>query len=78
MTGDRLRTLVALDAAGALPAADRALLQRQLTAVPDALRRELAALYDAAATLPAAQPLVTPSPDVRARILAHAARGAAR
>jgi hypothetical protein len=78
MTGSRLRTLVALDAAGALPAADRALLHRQLAAVSGALRHELAALYDSAAALPAAEQLGTPSPDVRARILSHAARGAAR
>ena len=72
---DRLRTLVALDAAGALPSEDRARLHRLLAAAPDALRLEVAALYDSAATLPATLRLDTPSAGVRARILVHASKG---
>jgi hypothetical protein len=69
-----LRHLVMLDAAGALPEADRIRLEDLLAAASEAVRLEMSAIYESAASLPAGLALDTPSQELRARILAHAAR----
>ncbi len=71
---DRLFELAALDAAGALPQGERAELAALLADANDTIRREVAALYEASVALPAGGALQQPSPAVRDRILAHAAR----
>lgn len=71
---DRLFELAALDAAGALPPSERAELAARVADAPDTIRQDVAALYESAAALPAGGVLQQPSPAVRDRILAHAAR----
>ena len=71
---DRLLELAALDAAGALAYREHAELAALLADANQALRRDVAALYESAAVLPASTALQQPSPAVRDRILAHAAR----
>src|SRR5262249_40426127 len=70
---DRIFELAALDAVGALPPGERAQRSALLADAPDTIRREVAALYESAAALPAGSVLEQPSPSVRDRILAHAA-----
>ncbi len=71
---DRLFELAALDAAGALPQGERAELAALLAGAHETIRRDVAALYEASVALPAGEVLQQPSPAVRDRILAHAAR----
>jgi anti-sigma factor ChrR (cupin superfamily) len=72
-----LRELAALDAVGALDAADRTRLAGGLLAASAEVQREIAGLYDAAAAVSRALPLDAPSDEVRTRILAHAASSSA-
>ena len=71
---DRLFELAALDAAGALAPDEQRELQGLMARASAPVQWEIASLYDSAGALPVGLEIAEPSPAVRDRILAHAAR----